>query len=110
MLEAFGNAGTQINDNSSRFGKYLEIKFGFFGDVLGARLAEYLLEKSRVVRQGDGERNFHVFYYLFAGLPESALKKYHLSDLTDFHYLRGGYDGLTRDGAIDNGMARRAQD
>lgn len=105
LLEAFGNASTQINDNSSRFGKYLEIKFGYFGDVLGARLAEYLLEKSRVVRQGEGERNFHVFYYMFAGLATAELKKHHLTDPTDFHYLRGGYDGLTREGAIDGGKS-----
>ena len=48
-MEAFGNAKTVINDNSSRFGKYLEIKFGYFGEVLGATLSDYLLEKSRCV-------------------------------------------------------------
>ena len=101
LLEAFGNASTLINDNSSRFGKYLEIKFGYFGDVLGARLAEYLLEKSRVVRQGDGEKNFHIFYYLFAGLKPERKKQLLLTEMTDFHYLRGGYEGLTREGAID---------
>lgn len=98
LLEAFGNAKTVINDNSSRFGKYLDIKFGFYGEVLGASLSEYLLEKSRVVRQGDGERNFHVFYYLFS----SKIKEAHnLKPVTEYHYLRGGTSGLTRDTAID---------
>ena len=101
LLEAFGNAKTVINDNSSRFGKYLDIKFGFYGEVLGATLSEYLLEKSRVVRQGDGERNFHIFYYIFAGLSEERKTELKLADSTSYHYLRGGTKGLTRDGAID---------
>eukprot|EP00039_Didymoeca_costata_P009140 m.120959 g.120959 ORF g.120959 m.120959 type:complete len:1511 (-) comp14377_c0_seq1:178-4710(-) len=101
LLEAFGNARTAINDNSSRFGKYLDIKFGFYGQVLGARQSEYLLEKSRVVVQGDGERNFHVFYYLFSGLSKEKKKEFHLGDITDYHYVRGGILGLTRDGVID---------
>jgi myosin-3 len=102
LLEAFGNAHTVINDNSSRFGKYLDIKFGFFGEVLGASLSEYLLEKSRVVRQGDGERNFHVFYYLFSSTGADSFKaKCKLGDITAYHYLRGGVAGTTRDMLID---------
>ncbi|XP_067665061.1 unconventional myosin-VIIa-like, partial [Haliotis asinina] len=67
LLEAFGNAQTAMNDNSSRFGKYLELKFTADGNMAGAVLLDYLLEKTRVVQQGPGERNFHIFYYLFAG-------------------------------------------
>ncbi|XP_071512051.1 myosin-IIIb-like [Diadema antillarum] len=73
LLEAFGNAQTVMNDNSSRFGKFLELQFTEDGQVAGARIDTYLLEKSRVVSQGAGERNFHVFYYLFAGLTEQQL-------------------------------------
>ena len=58
--------------------------------VLGASLADYLLEKSRVCMQGDGERNFHVFYYLFAGLTDEEKAAYSLEDITDYHYIRGG--------------------
>ncbi|KAM3821016.1 myosin-IIIa [Vipera latastei] len=70
LLEAFGNAATIINDNSSRFGKYLEMKFTSEGTVVSAQISEYLLEKSRVICQAGGEKNFHIFYYIYAGLAE----------------------------------------
>ncbi|XP_044525738.1 myosin-IIIb-like [Gracilinanus agilis] len=68
LVEAFGNACTAINDNSSRFGKYLEMMFTPTGAVMGAKISEYLLEKSRVIKQAVGEKNFHIFYYIYAGL------------------------------------------
>ena len=68
LLEAFGNAKTRINDNSSRFGKYLEIYFEQDGSVVGAKFKEYLLEKSRVAFQNEYESTFHIFSHLFAGL------------------------------------------
>nr|AHX26699.1 chitin synthase [Leptochiton asellus] len=81
LLEAFGNASTVMNTNSSRFGKYVELYFKQEqGHLLGANIYDYLLEKSRVVLRGPGEKNFHVFYYLFAGMPEEELLYYYLEE------------------------------
>ncbi|XP_038157109.1 myosin-IIIb [Cyprinodon tularosa] len=88
LVEAFGNACTAINDNSSRFGKYLEMKFTPTGAVIGAKISEYLLEKSRVIKQAAGEKNFHIFYYIYAGLyHQSKLKTYRLPDGTPPRYI-----------------------
>uniref|UniRef100_A0A3B4ABK4 non-specific serine/threonine protein kinase n=1 Tax=Periophthalmus magnuspinnatus TaxID=409849 RepID=A0A3B4ABK4_9GOBI len=88
LVEAFGNACTAINDNSSRFGKYLEMKFTHTGAVIGAKISEYLLEKSRVIKQALGEKNFHIFYYIYAGLyHQDKLKTYRLPDKTPPRYI-----------------------
>jgi myosin-3 len=73
LLEAFGNAQTGLNDNSSRFGKYIEVLFEGMDSVVGARVRKYLLEKSRVIKQNEGERNFHAFYYLADSAAGQAL-------------------------------------
>ena len=64
LLEAFGNAQTVMNNNSSRYGKYLMLQFDLSGKIMGASIKTYLLEKTRVVRQNPGERNYHIFYLL----------------------------------------------
>ncbi|XP_063883342.1 myosin-IIIb-like isoform X3 [Scylla paramamosain] len=77
IMEAFGNAKTGINDNSSRFGKYLDLTYTRLGKVTGAKISVYLLEQSRVVRQAEGEQNFHIFYYMHDGLEaEDKLMQY----------------------------------
>lgn len=85
LLEAFGNAKTVRNDNSSRFGKFVEIQFDKNGKISGAAIRTYLLERSRVVQISDPERNYHCFYQLCAS-PEDA-DMYKLGDPRMFHYL-----------------------
>ncbi|GFN96047.1 myosin iiia [Plakobranchus ocellatus] len=87
LLEAFGNAGTIMNPNSSRFAKYLELSISDRGRVEGGRLQEFLLEKSRVVRQAQGETNYHIFYWMLAGVTPEEASRCHLQQC-DYRYLR----------------------
>ncbi|CAN6439793.1 unnamed protein product [Victoria cruziana] len=86
VLEAFGNAKTVKNNNSSRFGKFVEIQFDKHGKISGAAVRTYLLERSRVCQVSDPERNYHCFYMLCAAPPEDA-KKFKVADPRTFHYL-----------------------
>ncbi|KAJ8416841.1 hypothetical protein AAFF_G00327190 [Aldrovandia affinis] len=98
LVEAFGNACTAINDNSSRFGKYLEMKFTPTGAVMGAKISEYLLEKSRVIKQATGEKNFHIFYYIYAGLyHQEQLKEYRLPEKTPPRYIDNEHGKVMQD-------------
>ncbi|XP_042045753.1 myosin-6-like [Salvia splendens] len=86
VLEAFGNAKTVRNNNSSRFGKFVEIQFNNRGRISGAAIRTYLLERSRVCQLSDPERNYHCFYMLCAA-PEKDVEKYKLGNPRKFHYL-----------------------
>lgn len=90
ILESFGNASTVRNQNSSRFGKYNEMFFDGVGSLLFAGIRTYLLESSRVVSVQDGERNFHVFYEMLAGLDEAALGRLHLQKTGHYKMLHSG--------------------
>uniref|UniRef100_A0A3B3Z502 Myosin IXA n=1 Tax=Poecilia mexicana TaxID=48701 RepID=A0A3B3Z502_9TELE len=87
VLEAFGNAKTAHNNNSSRFGKFIQVNYQESGTVRGAYVEKYLLEKSRLVYQEHNERNYHVFYYLLAGSSEEERKAFHLKKPEEYHYL-----------------------
>uniref|UniRef100_UPI00358F823D myosin-IIIb-like n=1 Tax=Myxine glutinosa TaxID=7769 RepID=UPI00358F823D len=89
LLEAFGNARTIKNDNSSRFGKFLQLRF-LGRSVVGAKINEYLLEKSRLVHQDSGEGNFHVFHYMFAGMQPEEKESYGLTEPQFYRYLCSG--------------------
>ncbi|ESW16842.1 hypothetical protein PHAVU_007G189300 [Phaseolus vulgaris] len=86
VLEAFGNAKTVRNNNSSRFGKFVEIQFDKSGRISGAAIRTYLLERSRVCQINDPERNYHCFYLLCAA-PNEEIEKYKLGNPRSFHYL-----------------------
>lgn len=91
IMEAFGNAKTTRNDNSSRFGKYLEIRFDDQQSISGARIRTYLLERSRIIFHQSTERNYHIFYQLIKGLDEDSRFKLGLEgDLSTFHYVNQG--------------------
>ncbi|XP_042584466.1 unconventional myosin-IXAa isoform X3 [Cyprinus carpio] len=87
VLEAFGNAKTAHNNNSSRFGKFIQVNYQESGTVRGAYVEKYLLEKSRLVYQEHNERNYHVFYYLLAGASEEERTLFHLKKPEEYHYL-----------------------
>ncbi|CAK9264759.1 unnamed protein product [Sphagnum jensenii] len=87
ILEAFGNAKTLRNDNSSRFGKLIDIHFDNSGNICGAKIQTYLLEKSRVVQQAGGERSYHVFYQLCAGADPGLRERVKVRPAQEYHYL-----------------------
>ncbi|KAF9438402.1 Myosin type-2 heavy chain 1 [Entomortierella beljakovae] len=90
IMEAFGNAKTTRNDNSSRFGKFTEIQFDKERNIIGAKIRTYLLERSRLVYQPEHERNYHIFYQLVAGAPPSEKKELDLQSINQFNYLKQG--------------------
>lgn len=92
IMEAFGNAKTTRNDNSSRFGKYLEILFNKDIDIIGAKIRTYLLERSRLVFQPANERNYHIFYQLLVGSTEEEKRAYGLTEINDYSYINQGGD------------------
>ncbi|KAM9393773.1 unconventional myosin-XV-like [Pholidichthys leucotaenia] len=91
LLESFGNAKTVRNDNSSRFGKYIEV-FLDNGVISGAITSQYLLEKSRIVFQAKGERNYHIFYEMLAGLPSQQKQAFYLQEAETYYYLNQAGD------------------
>ncbi|GMY06879.1 myosin-11 isoform X1 [Fagus crenata] len=121
VLEAFGNAKTVKNNNSSRFGKFVEIQFDKKGRISGAAIRTYLLERSRVCQISDPERNYHCFYLLCAAPPEEK-EKYKLGNPKSFHYLNqsncyelvgvsDAHDYLTTKRAMDIvGISQKEQD
>uniref|UniRef100_H2ZS16 Myosin motor domain-containing protein n=2 Tax=Latimeria chalumnae TaxID=7897 RepID=H2ZS16_LATCH len=88
IMEAFGNAKTVYNNNSSRFGKFIQLNFCQKGNIQGGKIVDYLLEKNRVVRQNPGERNYHIFYALLAGIEDEQKKAFYLSQAENYYYLK----------------------
>ncbi|XP_062507434.1 myosin-11-like isoform X2 [Corticium candelabrum] len=111
ILEAFGNAKTVKNDNSSRFGKFIRVNFESSGYICGASIDTYLLEKSRAVRQAQGERTFHFFYQLLAGATEKERKDFLLEDIGNYRYLSNGNELIVGvNDSAEYAMTREAMD
>lgn len=87
ILESLGNAQTIRNDNSSRFGKWSEIYFDENGKIVSGKITDYLMEKSRVSHQENGERNYHIFYQICRGLSKQEKEQFYLMDVDDYKYL-----------------------
>ncbi|XP_042340707.1 myosin-9-like [Plectropomus leopardus] len=102
ILEAFGNAKTVKNDNSSRFGKFIRINFDVNGYIVGANIETYLLEKSRAIRQAKEERSFHIFYYLLTGAGDKLRSELCLEDYSKYRFLSNG--NVTIPGQQDTDM------
>jgi myosin protein heavy chain len=96
ILEAFGNAQTLRNNNSSRFGKFIRIEFTRSGQIAGAFIDWYLLEKSRVVKQSRDERNYHIFYQLLRGATRQMRELFLLGDggTEDWYYTRNSNNSI----------------
>ncbi|XP_052193140.1 myosin-11-like [Diospyros lotus] len=111
VLEAFGNAKTVRNNNSSRFGKFVEIQFDKQGRISGAAIRTYLLERSRVCQISHPERNYHCFYLLCAA-PQEVIEKYKLGNPKSFHYLNQSncYELVDVSDAHEYLATRRAMD
>ncbi|XP_026231001.1 unconventional myosin-IXb isoform X5 [Anabas testudineus] len=88
VLEAFGNAKTAENNNSSRFGKFIQLNYLESGVIRGAVIEKYLLEKNRLVSRDKNQRNYHVFYYLLAGASKDEQDEFHLLKPQDYLYLK----------------------
>ncbi|XP_053184717.1 unconventional myosin-X [Scomber japonicus] len=101
IMETFGNAKTVYNNNSSRFGKFIQLHFSQNGNIQGGCIIDYLLEKNRVVRQNPGERNYHIFYALLAGADKDHRDMYLLSEGPEsYHYL--SQSGCVKDSSLDD--------
>eukprot|EP01059_Diplonema_ambulator_P036879 TRINITY_DN9461_c0_g1_i1.p1 TRINITY_DN9461_c0_g1~~TRINITY_DN9461_c0_g1_i1.p1 ORF type:complete len:1898 (+),score=795.66 TRINITY_DN9461_c0_g1_i1:54-5747(+) len=100
ILEAFGNAKTARNDNSSRFGKFMKIKFNSEGTLVGTFTKHYLLEKSRIIHHAEEERSFHTYYQLVAGASDADRERYHL-DHPRIRWIYQGYEPSEEEKAND---------
>lgn len=101
ILESFGNARTIRNDNSSRFGKFIKMQFSERGNLIGASIQTYLLEKVRLAYQAESERNYHIFYEIIAGASSVEKERWNLMAPTKFHYLNQSTCIKRKDGVND---------
>jgi myosin-5 len=101
ILEAFGNARTNRNNNSSRFGKFIKLGFSATGEMLGASISTYLLERVRLVSQSKGERNYHIFYEMCRGSSDAEREQLGLRDMAEYRYLSQSECFIRLDGVDD---------